>query len=51
MGNITNNTVREISKDVSILYVEDDMLLLAQLNIFLNKYFYNVDTADNAEAA
>ncbi len=48
---IPKGSIREISKDVSVLYVEGDMLLLTQVNIFMTKYFSNIDTADNGEAA
>ncbi|MDA7817844.1 response regulator [Sulfurimonas sp.] len=47
--NINANLILEYSKDLNVLYVEDDKELRNSTTIFLNDYFKLVDTAENGE--
>ncbi len=43
------NKFRDVAKEVSVLYVEDDVTLLKQMVDFLMKFFKSVDNAQNGE--
>ncbi len=42
--------IREKTKDITVLYVEDDLSILNSTSSLLEKFFTNLDTADNGES-
>lgn len=48
---ISEEKLLELSKNIKILYVEDDMEIAKQLGIFLRKFIKNLDITHNGEDA